>query len=647
MSVAATEPWTSPMTDDRAPLILTGLTLVGMFAAAVVRWGIGTTEAPWPAVEAGALLLVFLAGGVPAAIRALKALWQEHELDIDLLMVIAALAAAAVGAAMEGAVLLTLFSFSTTLEQRAMGRARRAIEALMELRPDRTLRRTEAGTEEVAVEDLRPGDVVVLRPGARVPVDGVVVEGEGSIDESTITGESVPVAKSRGAAVFEATVNLHGVLEVEVRRPLTESTVARMIALVTEAQAARAPSERFSEWFGQRYTVAVLAGSILALLGFLWAGRAWDDALYRAATLLVAASPCAIVISVPAAILSALSAAARGGVLFKGGAALETLARVESFAFDKTGTLTTGRQEVVEIACDGDRDAFLTRLAGLEAHSEHPIADAIRRAAEARGLQPFPVREARAVPGEGMVGVDDEGMIWAGNARLAARMGARSTPAEPSASVSALHRGAETLVLLGRGARLLGALTVADRPRDSAGPGIAALRQSGVRRIAMLTGDRRAVADRIGAGLGIGPDEIRADLLPEDKVRIVAEFAAQGRVAFVGDGVNDAAALARADVGIAMGAAGSEVALQAADVALLSEDIGRLALAHRLSRRTARIIRQNLVFAMGAMVTLVLSGLFLDLPLPLAVIGHEGGTVLVVLNGLRLLADPIRRRRTA
>ncbi|QCP84166.1 cadmium-translocating P-type ATPase [Cereibacter sphaeroides] len=635
------------MTDDRAPLILTGLTLVGMCAATVVRWGIASTEAPWPTVEAGALLLVFLAGGVPATIRALRALWQEHELDIDLLMVIAALAAAAVGAAMEGAVLLTLFSFSTTLEHRAMGRARRAIEALMELRPDRTLLRTQAGTEEVAVGDLRPGDVVVLRPGARVPVDGIVVEGEGSIDESTITGESVPVAKSRGAAVFEATVNLHGVLEVEVRRPLAESTVARMIALVTEAQAARAPSERFSEWFGQRYTVAVLAGSILALLGFLWAGRAWDDALYRAATLLVAASPCAIVISVPAAILSALSAAARGGVLFKGGAALETLARVESFAFDKTGTLTTGRQEVVEIACDGDRDAFLTRLAGLEAHSEHPIADAIRRAAEARGLHPFPVREARAVPGEGMVGVDDEGMIWAGNARLAARMGARSTPAEPSASVSALHRGAETLVLLGRGARLLGALTVADRPRDSAGPGIAALRQSGVRRIAMLTGDRRAVADRIGAALGIGPEEIRADLLPEDKVRIVAELAAQGRVAFVGDGVNDAAALARADVGIAMGAAGSEVALQAADVALLSEDIGCLALAHRLSRRTARIIRQNLVFAMGAMVTLVLSGLFFDLPLPLAVIGHEGGTVLVVLNGLRLLADPIRRRRPA
>lgn len=633
------------MSEERLRELLTGLTLMAMVVAGVVHFALPST--PWAPVGAAALLVVFGTGGVPAAIRALTTLWQERELDIDLLMVIAALAAAAVGAALEGAVLLTLFSLSTTLEQRAMGRARRAIEALMELRPDRTLRRTATGTEEVAVADLRPGDVVVLRPGARVPVDGVVVEGEGQIDESTITGESVPVEKARGAQVFEATVNLHGVLEVEVRRPLAESTVARMIQLVTEAQAARAPSERFSAWFGQRYTVAVLAGSVLALLAFLWMGRAWDDALYRAATLLVAASPCAIVISVPAAILSALSASARGGVLFKGGAALETLAKVRSFAFDKTGTLTTGRQEMVEIVCEGEPDDFLARLAGLEAHSEHPIADAIRRAAEARGLTPAPVREARAVPGEGMVGVDDQGMIWAGNARLAARMGARSGPVDHPDQIAALHQGAQTMVLLGRGARLIGAITVADRPRDSAGPGIEALRRAGIARIEMLTGDRRAVAERIGTDLGIHPDEIHAELLPQDKVRIVADLAARSRVAFVGDGVNDAAALARADVGIAMGAAGSEVALQAADVALLSEDITRLAAAHRLARRTARIIRQNLIFAMGAMVTLVAAGLFFDLPLPLAVIGHEGGTVLVVLNGLRLLTDPIRRRSPA
>ncbi|MBL3610404.1 heavy metal translocating P-type ATPase [Rhodovulum sulfidophilum] len=631
--------------EDARRLILTGVTLAGMLTAAALHWG------PFPATgwpHMAALALVYVAGGIPAAARALRALWTERALDIDLLMVIAALAAAAVGATAEGAVLLTLFSLSTTLEHRAIGRARRAIEALMELRPDRTLRRrASGGTEEVAVADLAPGDIVILRPGARVPVDGTIREGEGAIDESTITGESVPVHKQPGAQVFEATVNLHGVLAVEVTRPLAESTVARMIALVTEAQAARAPSERFSEWFGQRYTIAVLAGAVLAFAAFLWLGLGWHGALYKAATLLVAASPCAIVISVPAAILSALSASARGGVLFKGGAALETLARVDSFAFDKTGTLTTGRQEVVELACEGDPDIFLARLAGLEAHSEHPIADAIRRAATARGLSPLAVREARAVPGEGMVGVDDEGVLWAGNERLAARMGAKDAPSERPAPVGDLDRRAQTLVLLGRGARYLGAVTVEDQPRPTARPGLDALRARGIARLAMLTGDRRAVAERIGADLGIAPAEIHAELRPEDKLRIVAELTRSGRVAFVGDGVNDAAALARADIGIAMGAAGSEVALQAADVALLSEDLGRLAAAHALARRTARIIRQNLIFAMGAMAVLVASGILFDLPLPVAVVGHEGGTVLVVLNGLRLLADPIRHRSAA
>ncbi|SIO53253.1 heavy metal-(Cd/Co/Hg/Pb/Zn)-translocating P-type ATPase [Rhodovulum sp. ES.010] len=629
------------LNEETWPLVLTGVTLAGMVLAAVAHWAL--PDGPWTqALLGAALLAVYAAGGLPAGARALAALWQERELDIDLLMVIAALAAAAVGAPFEGGVLLTLFSLSTTLEHRAMGRARRAIEALMELRPDRALRRTAEGTEEVPVEDLSPGEVVILRPGARVPVDGVIVEGEGALDESTITGESVPEHKAPGALVFEATVNMHGVLAVEVARPLSESTVARMIALVTEAQAARAPSERFSEWFGQRYTVAVLVGAVLAFAVFLGIGLGWSAALYKAATLLVAASPCAIVISVPAAILSALSVAARGGVLFKGGAALETLARVDSFAFDKTGTLTTGRQEVVDLHCEGDEAAFLARLAGLEAHSEHPIADAIRRAAEARQIAPVTVREARAVPGEGMVGLDDEGMIWAGNARLAARMGAHGEGDALPELVARLHATPQTLVLLGRGAKVLGAVAVEDRQRDTARPGLAALRARGVPTIAMLTGDRRAVAERVAADLGIAAGDVHADLRPEDKVRIVADLAARGRVAFVGDGVNDAAALARADVGIAMGTAGSEVALQAADVALLSEDLGRLAAAHALSRRTARIIRQNLVFAMGAMAVLVITGLFFHLPLPVAVVGHEGGTVLVVLNGLRLLADPIR-----
>ncbi|MFD2251090.1 heavy metal translocating P-type ATPase [Pseudochelatococcus lubricantis] len=633
------------LSSDRSMTVLTGATVAGMGLAACDALAV-----PGPWGPAG-LALAYLAGGLPAAARALAALWHEGILDIDLLMVAAALAAAAVGAPLEGAVLLTLFSISTTLEHRAMGRARRAVEALMALRPDTALKRLPDGTmAEVPAACLAPGDVVVLRPGARVPVDGTILDGDGSLDEATITGESMPVHKRADAKVFEATVNLDGVLAVTVARSVADSTVARMIALVTEAQAARAPSERFSAWFGQRYTVAVLAGSALAFGLLLWLGWPAREALYRAATLLVAASPCAIVISVPAAVLSALAAAARGGVLFKGGAALETLAEVDTFAFDKTGTLTTGKAEVTEVAAGGGETAFLALLAGLEAHSEHPVADAIRRHAEARGIAPATVRDVRAIPSEGIRGIDAGGVVWAGNRRMAARMAARiyamaDTPAsEPDArpDLAALADSAQTVVYLGRGNRILGAVSVADRPRATSAAALAALRAEGVTTIVMMTGDRRPVGIRIGAELGFAPQDIHADLLPQDKVRLVGELAGRGKVAFVGDGVNDAAALARADIGIAMGAAGSEVALRAADVALLSEDMQRLAAARRLARRTRNIIRQNLIFAMGAMVVLVASSLFLALPLPLAVLGHEGGTVLVVLNGLRLLADPIR-----
>jgi heavy metal translocating P-type ATPase len=419
-----------------------------------------------------------------------------------------------------------------------------------------------------------------------------------------------------------------------------------MIALVTEAQAAKAPSERFSAWFGQRYTIAVLVGAVIALGIFYWLGQDWETAFYRAATLLVAASPCAIVISVPAAILSALSAAARGGVLFKGGAALETLAAVDIFAFDKTGTLTAGRADVTGIVTlDGSETDFLTTLASLEAHSEHHIADALRREAARRGLALHEVHDVKATPSAGIAGRDAEGPVWAGNRRMAQMMGSSLD----HDGFRAFQDGAETVVYLGREARILGAVSVADKLRDTSAGALAALRASGVKSIAMMTGDRRAVAQRIGKALGLKPDEIHAGMLPEDKVRLVGEMAKERKIAFVGDGVNDAAALARADVGIAMGAAGSEVALQAADIALLSEDMERLAAAHRLAKRTAKVIRQNLVFAIGAMLVLVTGAAFFELPLPLAVLGHEGGTVLVVLNGLRLLNDPIRgtRRSTA
>lgn len=623
-------------------MILTALTVLGVLVATLALWPLQRTASASFSVVG--LSLVYLTGGLPAAWRAAITLWEEHILDIDLLMVVAAVAAAAVGAPFEGAVLLTLFSISTTLEERALGRARRAIEALMDLRPETALRRGSDGTvSEVPAADLKVDDVVVLRPGARVPADGVIVAGSGSLDEANITGESMPVAKQSGAQVFEATVNLDGVLEVTVTRSVEESTVARMIALVTEAQAAKAPSERFSAWFGQRYTVAVMAGAILAFAAFYWLGRNWEEALYRSATLLVAASPCAIVISVPAAILSALSAAARGGVLFKGGAALETLAAVKIFAFDKTGTLTTGKASVTGVvALDGDEPLFMSLLAGLEAHSEHHSAAAIRQEAASLGIAPIRVMNVITRPSAGIVGDDGEGQLWAGNPRLASQMGASiEHPA-----LKALAADTQTVIYMGRDSDVMGAVTIADQARMTSALAIAALREGGVNEIVMMTGDRRPVALRIGQELGLKPDEIHADMLPEDKVRMVGDHAARGKIAFVGDGVNDAAALARADVGIAMGAAGSDVALQAADVALLSEDMGRLADAHRLARCTAKVIRQNLVFAIGAMAILVTGGLFFELPLPLAVIGHEGGTVLVVLNGLRMLRDPIRRGGT-
>ena len=625
--------------NDRLGLLLTGLTLVGMAVALFDAFILPIAD---PLAQ-GALWAVFLAGGLPAAVSALRELWTDRILDIDLLMVVAALAAASVGAALEGAVLLTLFSLSSTLEHRAMGKARRAVEALMALRPESAiLRHPDGRTEEVAVATLVPGDVVILRPGARVPVDGTLIEGDGAVDESSITGESLPVHKTPGARLSEATVNLNAVLALRVERGVAESTVARMITLVTAAQAMKAPSERFSEWFGQRYTVAVLLGSILLFLLFIRLGWPIDTALYRAATILVAASPCAVVISVPAAILSALSAAARGGVLFKGGAALETLAEVRTFAFDKTGTLTTGKAEVTRILpLQGDEDALLALAAGIESQSEHPIAAAIRRAADARGLSVQLPRDMTASPSEGIVGTDDSGQVWAGNPRMAARMGADIA----HGALAQMQDGAETVVYIGRGTQLLGAITVADQARETSRAGLQALQTAGISRILMMTGDRRPVALAIGTKLGFQPQDIHADLLPGDKVKLVDDLAKQGRVAFVGDGVNDAAALARADVGIAMGAAGSEVALQAAEVALLSDNMERLAAAHRLARRTARIIRQNLFFALGAMLLLVIGGAFFNLPLPLAVIGHEGGTLLVVLNGLRLLFDPIRSDR--
>lgn len=622
----------------------TSLTLVGLVGG-IAAAALGAE--PW---AVAAYALAYVAGGGPAGLDALRAL-RRGRLEIDLLMVLAALAAAAVGEPRDGAILLFLFSLAGTLEERAMGTTRRAVAALMRLRPDTA--RVLEGDGPAAVEREVPAEAVAVgarlrvRPGERVPLDGTVLEGASAVDQAPITGESAPVDKLPGDEVFAGTVNGHGTLVVRVAKAATDSTLARMVRLVTEAQAAKAPSERFSDWFGQRYTVWVLLGTAASLVAFLVAGVAVETALYRAATLLVVASPCAVVISVPAAILSALAASARRGVLFKGGGALEALAEVDTFAFDKTGTLTRGVMRVQDaVVANGAADeSELRRIAAaLEAASEHPIARAVVAWASAAGPLPPVADDVTAEPGRGVSGRVDGRRHWAGNRRQLAAQGiALAGNGDLRAALDELEARGHTVVVVGeanhgsRPARVLGWLGVADEVRPHARAALADLRAAGVTRVGVLSGDHAAVAREVAHHLDLAPDDVYADLLPEDKVEHVRRWSESGIVAYVGDGVNDAAALASAQVGIAMGAAGSDVALETADVALLSDDLRRLPEALRLAHAARRVIRQNLAFALSIMGVMVIATFLGRLPLPLGVIGHEGGTLLVVLNGLRLL----------
>ncbi len=583
--------------------------------------------------------VAFITGGFRALIGALASLFKG-KLDIDLLMVLAALAAAGVGEVRDGAILLFLFSLAGTLEAYAMGNTKRAVAGLMKLRPDEAyLEQSDGSLVRVAVEKLRIGDSVVVKPGERIPVDGTITRGSSVIDQSSVTGESVPVDALVGSSVYAGSVNGYGVLALRVDVVSDQSTLARMIELVASAQAERSPSERFSEWFGSRYTFVVLFGSIASLGIFLLLGIPLTLALYKAATLLVVASPCAIVISVPAAVLSALAYAARHGMLFKGGAALEEFGTIKTIAFDKTGTLTTGAMAVTKVLSFGMPETDLLKIAvTLEAHSEHPLAKSILLYAAHQGITPHETAAstATAIPGKGMEAVIDGVPYWAGNRRFLSDKGLTLGHDERT-QLEQLEAMGITAIILGDATRIIGFIGIADTVRDSALEAIALLRSSGIKRIVMLTGDHASVANAVGATLGILPSDIHAGLLPEDKVVILKKLEEEGPVAFVGDGVNDAAALAVSNVGIAMGVAGTDVALEAADVALLSDDLRKLVAALRLSKRTNQIIKQNLVFALGILFIMVMITTFWYLPLPLGVIGHEGGTLLVVANGLRLL----------
>lgn len=645
-------------TSSRLMAVLTGLALLFLAGG----WLAGRLGAP-TYIEIGLFALAYATGGYFGTREGLQAL-RERSLDVNILMVVAALGAATIGEWLEGGLLLFLFSLSGTLEEYAMGRTQNAIRSLMELRPDEATILRNGEELQIPVESLRVGDLVIIRPGERVPADGVVVEGESAVDQSPITGESIPVAKQAGHEVYAGTINGAGALIVRVTKLAKESTLAKIIQLVSEAQSERAPTQRLIDEFGNRYALAVIAGAILvAIVPPLFMGWPFDTAFYRAMTLLVVASPCALVISTPASILSAIANAARHGILFKGGAHLENAARFEVVAFDKTGTLTTGRPQVTDViplngaaGDDSATDSLLALAAAVEQRSEHPLAQAIVAAALERGLTLEQASQLQAFPGQGVQARLNGHLIRVGNQRLFETASGEAPDWAPEVRpvVAELEAAGKTVMLVAvqeghlmtddldvplQSAEAwtpLGVIAVADTVRPAAREVIQALRALGVRRIVMLTGDNQRVAQAIGEQLGI--DEVYAELLPEDKVTIVRRLKAQyGDIAVVGDGVNDAPALATASLGIAMGAAGTDVALETADVVLMADDLTKLPHIIALGRRARRVVKQNVAFSVGVIAVLITLTLLQGLPLPLGVVGHEGSTLVVVTNGLRLL----------
>ncbi|MEZ4379105.1 MAG: heavy metal translocating P-type ATPase [Gemmatimonadales bacterium] len=559
-------------------------------------------------------------------------------LDIDFLMVVAAVGAAAVGAWAEGAFLLFLFALANALERYALDRARDAIRALTALVPD-TARVVVAGVEtDLPIERVRPGDVVVVRPGERIAVDGAVRAGASAVDQAPITGESAPVDKVPGDEVFAGTVNGEGALEVTVTRAVGDRTLDRVIRLVEEAQGAKAKTERLTERFERIFVPLIVVADLLLiivppLLGLL----DWSSSLYRGMTVLVAASPCALALGPPAAMLAGIAQAARRGVLIKGGVHLEALAEVRAIAFDKTGTLTHGRPEVADVVPAPGVDAreLLQVAASVERRSQHPLAQAVVRRAEADGLALLPAGNLVSVTGRGVESEIAGEKVMVGSPRMWQRSDDLMPAVLGAAAADVAARG-RSIMVVRHGERWLGLLGLADRPRASVPETLARLRALQIAPLVMLTGDHAGVGDAIGRELGL--DEVRADLMPADKVTAMRELLARhGAVAMVGDGVNDAPALAAATVGIAMGGAGTAAALETADAALMGDDLGRLPFAIGLARRTRTILRQNLVIAAGMMLVLLLLAALGILAIGPAVVGHEGSTLVVIANALRVL----------
>jgi Cd2+/Zn2+-exporting ATPase len=591
-------------------------------------------------------LISYIAGGFFGAKGAIESLLRRR-IDVDMLMILAAIGAALVDQWHEGAILLFLFSLSNVLQDYAIGRSRQAIRSLLKLYPSEAKVRRGGQVNILKIDRIVPGDIVLIEPGERIPVDGIVRSGRSAVDQSPITGESMPVEKQPGDKVFAGTLNQQGVLDVEATQAASDTTLARIIKMVEEAQESKAPTERFLESFEQYYAMLILGAVAVFIVIPPALGLAeFHGNFYRAMVLMTVASPCALVISTPAAFISAIASAARGGVLFKGGAYLEAMAAVKAVAFDKTGTLTIGKPAVTDIVpCEElSEDELLTVAASVEVRSEHPLAKAVVKVARERQMQLSEVSAFEAIPGRGIQAVLDGQIVNLGSPAYLLQNG--HFPQRLAEARHRLESEGKTVMLVQRDGKWLGLLAMADQLRPEAKDIIASLRRNGVERVAMLTGDNPKVAQNIAAQLGV--DDFYAGLMPEDKVTLLKEIESQvGPVAMVGDGVNDAPALAAATVGIAMGAAGTDVALETADLVLMGDKLELIPYAISLSKKARRVVWQNISFSIGVIILLIAASFAASLALPLGVLGHEGSTVIVVLNGLiNLLIWPeIKRRR--
>ncbi|MCC6458299.1 MAG: cadmium-translocating P-type ATPase [Caldilineaceae bacterium] len=584
-------------------------------------------------------LLSYVAGGYDVATHALPGLLRGR-FDTDVLMLAAAAGAALLGEWAEGAFLLFLFSLGHAGEHYALDRARNAVNALGTLMPKTAQVKRGASLEEVPVDQLEPGDVVVVRPGERIPVDGQVAQGSSTVDQSPITGESVPVPKQSGDEVFAGSINQDAALDVTTTALARDNTLSRVLRLVQEAQNQQSPTQQFTQRFTRWFVPAVLVVVALVIVVPPLAG--WmplSDSFYRAMLLLVAASPCALAIGTPAAVLAGIAQAARHGVLIKGGVHLENLGRLQVMAFDKTGTLTTGRFAVTDLVpFNGTTTTELLSIAAaVEQQSTHPLAQGVLTAAQEQNIS-FPLAsQVENIPGKGVTSVVNGQPVQIGTLRLFEEIDGGISDQALAEVMTRLEAEGKSTMALRHGDRFLGVLALADQPRHGVQETLQRLLQLGVKQLVMLTGDNEKVARRIAAEVGV--TDVQAQLLPEDKLSAIRALEAEhGAIAMTGDGVNDAPALATATVGIAMGGAGTAVALETADVALMADDLRRLPFAVGLSRASRGIIQQNLAISLGIIVLLILTSVLGWIQLGGAVILHEGSTLVVVLNALRLLA---------